>query len=114
MTASRSIVEALLAAGWQPEAPRPGADRRAAHSRLDGSRLVVETREDGLWLVIDEPGERRVLGIEPSVAAAEVAAAIVAIQDTLSVASYLEAYGALGAIGDVSIVAWEQFDAGWR
>jgi hypothetical protein len=109
-----AIFAALARAGWTAEAPRPGADVRLALTRADGSRLVIERRGDVLWLVIDEPGERRVLGIRPTAAPAAVAAAIVALQGSLSVGSYLMAYGELGEIGDVSIIAWEQLDPQWR
>jgi hypothetical protein len=75
----RGIVEELIRAGWKAEG------KRAVYGR-DGSRLVVEAR-DVLWLVIDEAEDRRVLGIEPTVAPEAVAKAI---------------------------VAWEQFEPGWR
>jgi hypothetical protein len=108
-----SIVDELVAAGWKPAEPRPGGRQRAEHARRGGSRVVAEQRGDSLWLVIDEPSDRRVLGIEPAAEPAEVAAAIVALQDTVSIASYFSAYGDLGAVGAVSIIAWEQFDPDW-
>jgi hypothetical protein len=108
------VIEGLVAAGWQREPPRPGAEQRVVHARADGSRLVVETRDEGLWLVIDEPGDRRVLGLQPTAPQAAVAQAIVVLQDTASIASYFSAYGALGDVGEVSIIAWEQFDPGWQ
>ena len=94
------IVDALVKAGWQAEGARAVYARR-------GSRLVVEPREM-LWLVIDEADDRRAIGIEPTVAPEAVAKEIVRLQDSLSIDSYLAAYGELGAIGDISIVAWEQ------
>jgi hypothetical protein len=108
------LFDALISAGWIAESPRPKSEARVARARRDGSRLVVERRGERLWIVIDEPGERRVLGLEPTAALADVAAAIVALQDTLSVGSYLMAYGELGSVGGVSIIAWEQFDPDWR
>src|SRR5690349_7487505 len=100
------VIDELVKLGWR----RDGA--RAIHART-GSRLVVENREV-LWLVIDEAADRRVLGIQPVIAPAAVAKAIVRLQDELSIDSYLSAYGELGDVGDISIIAWEQFEPGWR
>jgi hypothetical protein len=97
------IVDGLRNAGWTAGTPRPGASARVEHGRRDGSRIVVEIRDDSVWFVIDEPSDRRVLGIEPSSPPDEVVAAILALAD-----------GDLGAVGAVSIVAWEQFDPDWR
>jgi hypothetical protein len=100
------VIDELVKLGWR----REGA--RAVHTRT-GSRLVVEAREL-LWLVIDEAADRRVLGIQPVIAPTAVAKAIARLQDELSIESYLHAYGELGDVGDISIVAWEQFAPDWH
>lgn len=108
-----AIRDGLIAAGWTSAPPREGAAWRVVRQRA-GDRVVAEQRDGGpLWLVADQPGDRRVLGIEPTASAREVVAAIVAVQDSFSVGDYFGAYGDLGAIGDVAIIAWEQFDPAW-
>jgi hypothetical protein len=111
---SDPIVLGLVRAGWVERPPRPGATARVEHARGDGSRIVVEARADNLWFVIDEPADRRVLGLEPSSPPDEVVAAIVALADTASLDDYFSAYGDLGAVGSVAIIAWEQFDPDWQ
>jgi len=111
---SSKIVDDLIAAGWTREQPRPGAEERVVHPRANGSRIVVETRDEGLWFVIDERNDRRVLGIQPSAPVEAVTRKIIELADTAAIGNYFSVYGDLGDVGEVAIIAWEQFDPDWR
>jgi hypothetical protein len=114
MTTADPFVEILAARGWLPRPPTRAATSRVAYPRNDGSELLLERRDDNLWLWVIERDDKRCFEIDPSGAFDVLLDKVVAIQDELTVDTYLAHYLDLSALGEISIVAWEQYEPAYR
>jgi hypothetical protein len=107
------MLDGLLKSGWKDTAAlRKNVSRTLVYEQKGDEGLVLEERDDALWLWIEGTGDRRVFSFTPSEEAqvSALLSALNGIRDQLTVDSYLEHYGTLQEVCPVSIVAWEQFD----
>lgn len=107
------MFDGLLRSGWKETKPlRKNVARTLVYEQQGDDGLVLEERDDALWIWIEGAGDRRVIGVSPTNESElrRVLDAIDAMRDALTVSSYLTHYGTLSGICSTSIIAWEQFD----
>jgi hypothetical protein len=112
MSIVKSIIEIMSGHGWQP-LPVRQPERVDARLRFEGAaRLELEHRpeREELWLWIHAKDDRRCLGLEYGARLNDVLVAICALQQNLSIASYIGAIGDLQKVCPTSVIAWEQFE----
>lgn len=110
------MLDVLLTQGWREVPPRRGGVRRELRYEDRPGRLVLEARPTpasptNLWVWIeDDGGERRVLGLDPGPRLGEVLQALVSMQKTLAVDTYIELQQDLGRLCPVTHIAVEQLE----
>jgi hypothetical protein len=113
MTAASIVLGTLTANGWDAEPTRFPAkvDARVSYTR-PGTRLVLEhhAARQQLLLWIEAGEERRAIALTYGHRLDDVLAKLIALQETLSLETYLQQYGQLSLVCGTSIVAWEQFE----
>ena len=111
------MLDLLLANGWREVPPGRGGVRRQLRYDDRPGRLDLELRPTAqsptlLWVWIHDPdGETRVLQLEPGARMGEVAQALVSMQKTLAVGTYIGSAVTPGAVCPVSNVMYDQFGA---